>query len=275
MINLVLYNITPYLYLLCTLLYMAHVLFQSDRIGTAATVLTFTGLLVHSAGFIARWIESYQMGIGHLPIRGPYECLTFSAGMLVLFYMTIEFKIKVKTFGMCIMPVAFLLMVYATMSNQMNKQILPMPEVLQGNYINYHLASCFIGYAAFTISFVASIVYLLKREGSGTALISRSTLDEINYKMIAIGFVMYSILIVTGMLRSKIIWGSYWQWDQVQTWSLIAWLVYAVILHGRFTWRWSGTLTAALSIIGFGFSIISFLVGAGFLFSSGHYPITG
>ena len=275
MINTILYNITPYIYLMCTLLYLVHVLFKSERVGKAATLLTLTGLLVHGAGFIARWIESYQMGMGHLPIRGTYECLTFSACMLVLFYLAIELKIKTRTFGIFIMPIAFLLMVYATMSSRMSKQILPMPEVLQGNYINYHLSSCFIGYAAFTVSFVASIVYLFKREGNGSVLLSRNMLDDISYKMIAIGFVMYSILIVTGMLRSKIIWGSYWQWDQVQTWSLIAWLVYAVLLHGRFTWKWSGTLTAILSIIGFAFSIISFLVGAGVLFSSGHFPITG
>jgi ABC-type transport system involved in cytochrome c biogenesis permease subunit len=260
---------------MCTLLYLVHVLFKSARVGKAATLLTFAGLLVHSAGFIARWIESYQAGMGHLPIRGPYECLTFSACMVVLFYLAIELKIKSKTFGIFIMPVAFLIMVYATMSTRITKQILPMPEVLQGNYINYHLSSCFIGYAAFAVSFVASIVFLFKSGDNSTAHLSRSTLDDINYKMIAIGFVMYSILIVTGMLRSKIIWGSYWQWDQVQTWSLIAWLVYAVLLHGRFTWKWSGTLTAILSIIGFGFSIISFLVGAGFLFSSGHFPIRG
>jgi cytochrome c-type biogenesis protein CcsB len=260
---------------MCTLLYLVHVLFKSERVGKTATLLTFAGLLVHSAGFIARWVESYQAGMGHLPIRGPYECITFSACMVVLFYLAIELKIKIKTFGIFIMPVAFLLMVYATIGTRITKQILPMPEVLQGNYINYHLSSCFIGYAAFAVSFVASIVYLCKRERNSTALLSRNMLDDINYKMIAIGFVMYSILIVTGMLRSKIIWGSYWQWDQVQTWSLIAWLVYAVLLHGRFTWKWSGTLTAILSIIGFGFSIISFLVGAGFLFSSGHFPIRG
>jgi len=275
MINTVLYNITPYFYLLCTLLYLVHGLFKSERIGKAATILTFAGLLVNAAGFIARWIESYQVGLGHLPIRGPYECLTFSACMLVLFYLIIESQIKTRTFGIFIMPIAFLIMVYATIGTRVAKQIVSMPEVLQGNYINYHLSSCFIGYAAFTISFVASILYLCKREKSGAALLSRKTLDDINYKMIAIGFVMFSILIVTGMLRSKIIWGSYWQWDLVQTWSLIAWLVYAVLLHGRFTWKWSGTLTAILSIIGFGFSIISFLVGAGFLFASGHFPITG
>jgi len=280
MINVYLYAFVPFIYLICTALYLVHVLFKVERVGRIATIMTIAGLSVHCAAFAARWIESYRMGMGHLPIRGPYECLTFSALMLVLFYLFIEVKIRSRAFGAFILPAAFLLMVFATLNSRFNKQIVAMPEVLQGNYINYHLSSCFIGYAAFTVSFVASILYLFKREGTGVQtapaiLLSRSTLDDISYKMIAIGFVMYSILIVTGMFRSKIIWGSYWQWDQVQTWSLIAWLVYAVLLHGRFTWKWSGTLTAILSIIGFLFSIISFLVGAGFLFASGHYPITG
>ena len=280
MINTYLYAIVPLLYLLCAVLYLLHVLFKVERVGRIATIMAIAGLIIHSAAFIARWIESYRVGMGHLPIRGPYECITFSALMLVAFYLAIEFKIRSRAFGVFIMPVAFLLMVFATLNSRFSKQIVAMPEVLQGNYINYHLSSCFIGYAAFTVSFVASILYLLRRGEGGapaanTILPPRETLDEISYKMIAIGFVMYSILIVTGMFRSKLIWGSYWQWDQVQTWSLIAWLVYAVLLHGRFTWKWSGTLTAILSIIGFLFSIISFLVGAGFLFASGHYPITG
>ena len=280
MINTYLYAIVPLLYLFCTVLYLLHVLFKVERVGRIATIMTIVGLTIHGAAFIARWIESYRVGMGHLPIRGPYECLTFSALMLLVFYLAIEFKIRTRAFGVFILPVAFLIMVFATLSSRVSKQIVAMPEVLQGNYINYHLSSCFIGYAAFAVSCVASILYLLKRGGEGTQAVqtvlpSRETLDDISYRMIAIGFVMYSILIVTGMFRSKLIWGSYWQWDQVQTWSLIAWLVYAVLLHGRFTWKWSGTLTAILSIIGFLFSIISFLVGAGFLFVSGHFPITG
>jgi len=99
-------------------------------------------------------------------------------------------------------------LVYAALSSQIEKQILPMPEVLQGNYINYHLPSCFIGYAAFAVSFVASILFLIKRKESspkskntGTVILSREMLDNISYKMIAIGFIMFTVLIVTGMFR--------------------------------------------------------------------------
>ena len=282
MINIQLYTLLSFVYLLCTILYLVNLLFRVEKVGKIATAITCVAFLGHLATFFLRWVETYQLGMGHLPIRGPYECLTFSAGTIVLLYLVIERVYRNRNFGAFILPLVFLLMVYASLSTQIEKQILPMPEVLQGNYINYHLPSCFIGYAAFAVSFIASILFLVKRKGDDlktkkdrAVIPSREVLDTISYKMIAIGFVMFTVLIVTGMFRSRIIWGSYWEWDAVQTWSLIAWLVYAVILHGRFTWKWSGAITALLSIIGFALAVISFLIGAGFLFSSGHFPITG
>ena len=281
MINTQLYTLLSFLYLACTVLYLIYIVFRSEKIGRIATVTASVACLGHIATFIIRWVETYQLQMGHVPIRGPYEVMTFSAGVIILFYIIIERIFKTKTLGAFILPLVFLIMMYATMSTQVDEQIVPLPEVLRGNYISYHLPSCFIGYAGFLVSFVASILYLIKGGGASpnpnedrSIIPSRDVLDNISYKMIAIGFVMFTILIVTGMFRSRIIWGNYWEWDGVQTWSLIAWLVYAVILHGRFTWKWGGTITALLSIVGFALAIIAFLTGAGFIFVSGHFPLT-
>jgi cytochrome c-type biogenesis protein CcsB len=281
MINIQINSIVTFIYLFCTLFYLIDLLFKIKKIGLIATTFTIVAFLSQFAAIVIRGIESYKLGLWHLPIRGPYEGITFSAWVIILFYIVIQYKFKTRVFGAFILPFVFVLMVFATLSPKINSSIVPMPEVLQGNYINYHLASCFIGYAAFSISFVFSILYLFKREKRDSnsnevksMIPSRNVLDDISYKMIAIGFVMFTILIATGMFRTRIIWGSYWQWDSVQTWSLICWIVYAVILHGRFTWKWSGRITAVLSIVGFALSIISFLTGAGFIFTSGHFPIT-
>jgi len=280
--NVLIYNALTYLYLLCTLMYLIHLLFKRKQIGQIATGLTCFSLAAHVSAFVLRWVESYQAGMGHLPIRGPYECLTFSAGITVLFYLWVEWKFKTRTFGAFIFPFVSIMMIYASLSSAIDSRIQPMPEVLQGNYINYHLSSCFVGYGAFVVSFAASILFLLNGAGIITPtnalkklFISSDFLDDISYKMIAIGFVMFTIMVVTGMFRSKIIWGRYWEWDPVQTWSLLTWIVYAVILHGRYTWKWRGGISAILSLIGFGLSVVSFLIGAGFVSSSLHFPITG
>jgi ABC-type transport system involved in cytochrome c biogenesis permease subunit len=52
--------------------------------------------------------------------------------------------------------------------------------------------------------------------------------------------------------------GSYWVWDPKQTWSLITWLIYAALLHGRLTIGWRGKRAAILSIIGFVVLLITF-----------------
>jgi cytochrome c-type biogenesis protein CcsB len=280
--NIIIYNVLTYVYLASTVLYLLYVLFRQKQIGQIATGVTCIACAAHVAAFILRWIESYQAGIGHLPIRGPYECLTFSAGMIVLMYLVIEFTIKTKAFGAFVLPCVSVMMIYATLNSGINSRIQPMPEVLQGNYMTYHLTSCFVGYGAFTISWAASILFLLNSVRIITTsnslkkvFVPSHLLDEISYKMIAIGFIMFSIMLVTGMFHSKIVWGRYWEWDPVQTWSLLTWIVYAIILHGRYTWRWRGEISATLSIVGFGLSVVSFLVGAGLVSGSQHFPIKG
>ena len=77
MINTYLYAIVPLLYLLCAVLYLLHVLFKVERVGRIATIMAIAGMIIHSAAFIARWIESYRMGMGHLPIRVPMNASPF------------------------------------------------------------------------------------------------------------------------------------------------------------------------------------------------------
>ncbi len=278
--NIFFYQAATVLYGAGAALYIVSCIFSRTRVVRYATATAAVALLIHAWAFFLRWYESYELGMGHIPVRGPFECMTFSAGTILALYLAVEYKIKSRALGAAVLPAVFLLMISAVFNPSIDAAIEPMPEVLQGNYISYHLASCFAGYAAFSVSCMASImIFLYKKpaadEKAGHAFVSREALDDINYKMIAVGFIMFSIMLVTGMFRSKIIWGSYWEWDPVQTWSLLVLILYAVIIHGRFAWKWSAETVAALSILAFAAAVVSFLVGAGLVSGSGHYPITG
>lgn len=282
MTNILLYNALAYVYLCCTVLYLAGVVLHLERAGRAATMLTCGAAAVHAGAFVLRWVESVQLGMGHLPIRGPYECLTFSAGAVVGLYLVAERMLRSRAFGAAVLPVVALMMMVAAMLPAAQRGIAPMPEVLQGNYIGYHLFSCFAGYAAFAVACVAGALVLLhgrvsQRAGQwlqGRGL-SRDRLDSVNYRMATIGFLMFSVMIVTGMLRSRIIWGRYWDWDPVQTWSFLAWIVYAAMLHGGHGRYMGAGFRAVLSIVGFALALVSFLIGAGFVDVSRHFPIRG
>jgi len=61
--------------------------------------------------------------------------------------------------------------------------------------------------------------------------------------------VAYAVMIGSGAMWAKNLWGAYWSWDPVETWSLISWMMYGLILHLRFTFGWRGTRMAWMVIL--------------------------
>lgn len=157
-------------------------------------------------------------------------------------------------------------MAYAAMNPN---DIQPLVPALQSNWLISHVVTCFVGYAAFALSFVVSILYLFKAgsekrspKSAGSFLCflpSSAGLDEIGYKTIAIGFPLLTIGIVTGAFWANVAWGTYWSWDPKETWSLIVWLIYAAYLHARITRGWRGKRAAILSIVGFAATLFCYL----------------
>jgi cytochrome c-type biogenesis protein CcsB len=271
------------LYIFSAALYFSNPFLKVPRIGALATLVTVIAFLVHTLSLLIRWITTYRMGFGHLHIVTLYESLSFIVWAIVLAYLLLEIKFKNKMVGSFVIPLAAIVLIYTTMVLPATQStIAPVPEVLHGNFYNYHVIPCFLGYGAFTISFGASIIYFIKKRKKtadsteagivqGTA--SLHLLNDIIYNSIAIGFIFFTIQLIAGMFRTKIIWGSYWQWDPTQVLGLITWLIYSVILHGRFTKWWKGDMTAILSIAGYVSAILGFLAATGRMVATGHYPI--
>jgi cytochrome c-type biogenesis protein CcsB len=84
-------------------------------------------------------------------------------------------------------------------------------------------------------------------------------LDDVTYRMIAIGWPLLTGGIITGAVWANSAWGTYWSWDPKETWSLITWFVYAVYLHARYVRGWKGTQMAVISAVGFLAVIFTYL----------------
>ena len=84
-------------------------------------------------------------------------------------------------------------------------------------------------------------------------------LDDVTYRMIAIGWPLLTGGIVTGAVWANSAWGTYWSWDPKETWSLITWFVYAIYLHARYVRGWKGTQMAVISAVGFLAVIFTYL----------------
>jgi cytochrome c-type biogenesis protein CcsB len=258
-----------------SVIYLALFIFRIKKIGLLATLVALIGLLVNTAGIGMRWVESYQMGIGHAPLSNMYESLVFFAWSIVLLYLVVEFIYKNKVIGAFAMPFAFASMAYASLSPEFSDRITPLVPALQSNWLIAHVFTCFIGYAAFAVACGTGIMYLVKLRHKGDSksllatLPSLKVIDDITHKIILFGFIWLSAGIISGAVWANSAWGTYWSWDPKETWSLITWFIYASALHARFTRGWGGKRIAWISIIGF-LAVVFTYYGVNFLLSGLH-----
>ena len=247
--------------------YLFRMTFNRDIWGKLATYAALAGLYVQTAALALRWKTSYDLGIGHVPLANFYESLIFFAWTIVLLYLVVEWRIKNKTLGVFTLPIAFFLMAFASLSPSVSSRIQPLIPALQSNWLTIHVLTCFMGYAAFTIAFGLGIMYFFKskptddKEESGFSrfIPGEDMLDELMYQSMALGFVFLTLGIMTGSVWAHYAWGSYWSWDPKETWSLITWLIYALMLHARYVRGWRGRRMAVMTAVGFAAVLFTYL----------------
>jgi cytochrome c-type biogenesis protein CcsB len=250
-------SITTFFYGLAGFCYIYAWIFKKPSVGKAGTWVAILGLAGNTAGIALRWVESYQMGIGHAPLSNLYESLVFFAGTITLIYLFIERKYQNRVIGAFTTPLAFLALAYASLSPNISDRIQPLIPALKSNWLIAHVIACFIGYGAFAVACGVSFMYLVKQKSSDNKssmmnlLPDVELLDDLNHRLVMFGFLFLSAGIITGAVWAYSAWGRYWGWDPKETWSLITWFVYATLLHPRMMRGWRGKRTAILSIGGF------------------------
>ena len=248
--------------------YLFRLIIGKEFWGRAASFLAWAGLVAQTIALILRWEISYDLGMGHVPLANLYESMVFFAWAIILIYLIIEWQTKSKIIGVFVVPIAFLAMAYASIAPDISNRIEPLIPALQSNWLTSHVVTCFMGYAAFTVAFGCGLIYLLKNKEKGHAekssdflgkLPALATLDTLIYQSTTLGFVFLTIGIMTGSIWAHYAWGSYWNWDPKETWSLITWLIYAILLHSRYVRGWRGKRMAILAIVGFACVLFTYL----------------
>jgi cytochrome c-type biogenesis protein CcsB len=156
-------SIITFVYGLAGFLYIFAWIFKKPAAGKLASWVAIIGLTGNTVGIILRWVESYRMGIGHAPFSNLYESLVFFAWTIALIYLVIERKAANRAIGAFTMPIAFLAMAYASLKTGISSEIQPLIPALKSNWLIAHVITCFIGYAAFAISFGIGAMYLMKQ----------------------------------------------------------------------------------------------------------------
>ncbi len=232
---------------------------ELKRVATASLWTAFGGFLLHIAFFSFRWMES-----GRVPATSFFEAINFLGMGIMLVFLIMEFRFRIAALGSFMLPLVIVLMVPAFIVTGNINELNPM---LRSGWLGIHTSLAVLGDAAFAFAFIVSVMYLiqerqLKAKHLGAIfhrLPSLDIMDNLGYKALTLGWPLFTLGMITGSIWANKARGAYWSWDPKETWSLITWAMYLILLHLR-TIGWRGRKMAFLSILGFVLVLISFFV---------------
>ncbi len=220
--------------------------------GWAALALG-AGASFHALDLVARGIQA-----GNFPVANFAESLSFLAWLVALVALVMIVRLRMAIIGAVIGPIVTVASLVAFMTMQTTRLVLP--ESLRSVWLPIHVTLACLGYSMFVLATVVSLVYLVyesklkaKRvmRPANSDVPSLEKLDRINYRLLGWGFILLSLAIISGAIWADATWGRYWNWEPVESWSLVIWILYAGLLESRLTVGWRGRRAAALTIVVF------------------------
>jgi len=182
----------------------------------ALPILLGISFLALTFGLALRWIIS-----GNIPMSNGYESMLTVAWFVMLISILMQLRIRiVMVFGFLIS--GFFLLV--SHINQMDPAIGQMMPVLNSPLLSIHVSIIMMSYALLSLTFICGIMGLcLRSHGEELQALSRIFLYP---ALTTMGFGIF-----IGAIWANVSWGNYWSWDSKETWALITFMIYAVVVH--------------------------------------------
>ncbi|MFZ3072772.1 MAG: cytochrome c biogenesis protein CcsA [Thermodesulfobacteriota bacterium] len=254
-------------YLVSFLLFLSSIVFKAERHIAIGWKVAGLGFILHTLTILTRWIES-----GHLPVLWSFEHALAGAWFIMAVFLLLTIRYPVfKTIGVVVSPVALLTLGYGIMSH--STQTEPLPPPYQSNWLWVHVGFAWIAYGAYHVAAGLAALYLLKERAVRKRqesihwfykkLPEIETIDDIVFKLIVYGFISHIVMIGSGAIWAYGLWGRYWAWAPIETWTLVSWLIYGLNIHLRVTYDFTGSRGAWLAIISL-LGVLMFFGGIGF-----------
>ena len=247
---------TAALYLVACLVAWLGLGLRARWLERAAVGVLAAGALVHLAAFSQLHNLNPPPPLTDLP-----AAVSFMACAGVFFFLALMLWLRLAGLAALVAPLAFLSTFFAATQ-------LPDAPVASfggsGSLPHLHVLLAGTGLAFLGVSGLAGSLFLLEHHRLKTKqpvrlpLPSLEALDRVNRVSLLAGFPLLTLGVVTGMMWVENVQGSLWSGTQHQTFSAIAWAVYAVLVTLRFGSS-QGARQAAASAVG-GFALLFFAV---------------
>ncbi len=228
-------------------------------LGRVATVLVGGGLLLHYLALLerARWENN-------VPYNDLYGSLSLFAWLLAATYLGLELFHRERSVGALVMPVVLVVFALA----EMRPPAAPMTLPAGGPLLALHITLNVLGYAAFALSFVWSVVYLIQnrllRHHRLKTIVWRfpalEVLERMSRSSVALGLASLLVGMTFGLMWVHRLYGTYWSGDPKEIVTLVILAVYAGYLWLGRTTAWRGARASVLCVVNFLLVLFSYSV---------------
>lgn len=224
------------------------------------------GFLLGTLYFLSRGLQSGYF----LPVVNMSAALAFFAWTLAFVYLVLIGKARTESFGLILALILFILVLGAVMTHGRGRDIQAMFRAypyLLNPYFALHVVSAFFAYASFTVSFVASVLYLVEcrelknRQASGFyhKLPSLKRLERMVSRPLLWGIPLLLITVVSGFVWAKSAFGSFMLVDPKTIVTMMLLGFYGTILWRYWLTAVRGKEIASLSVLSFAFIVAGFI----------------
>lgn len=186
--------------------------------------------------------------------------ISLVAGVIATLYLFTSLIRPVDNLGILIMPVAGLtVMVEWLWPGHMS---LP----LTSNVSAAHIIVSILAYGLLCLATVQSLMLLMQERhlrgrhpgGFIRALPPMQTMESVMFQMIGFGFALLTLTLVSGVFFSEAIFGQAIKFTHHMILAVLAWVVYAVLLVGRWRLGWRGRPAIHLTLGGFALLLLAY-----------------
>jgi cytochrome c-type biogenesis protein CcsB len=241
--------------------------------GWVAVALTVVGWAAQVGCLVARGLAAHRVPWGNMYEFVLAVTLVGSTAWLVL----LGRRPTVRPLGLFVTLVLVVLLGVDGM--RLYTAVGPLMPALNSYWLKIHVTAAITASGILMVGFVAAGLTLIRSGydagksrfpySLGDRLPAADGLERLTFRLHAFAFPIWTFAIICGAIWAESAWGRYWGWDPKETWSFIAWVIYAGYLHARATPSVKRTIATWIAVLGWAAMMVN-LFGVNLVISGLH-----
>ena len=246
--------ITAACYLSAVILLYAAVAQGSSQKRTIAAVFTFSGVMLHIWAEVQHWLIPASPQVSLLNVLSLCALVTVSIPLV-----TLPMRKNLFDASLVALPLAVLILLGESMLDA------PTIGITKGSTgITTHIITSVVSFGILSIAgvyamFIALIDFMLRHHRYNKlvqTLPALDTLEELLFHLIKAGFAILTISLLTGLIFINDLFGQHLAHKTLL--SIFSWLVFAVLLWGRWKRGWRGRVAVRMTLVGIALLLLSY-----------------